>query len=185
MRHGSRKTFIGRRQMLTRVLLAAVLVGAAGCAAAPIYKPIEGGPVATGPGSLTEARKYLEGRWALESFEVHSPGRPVVTLRGMGTLVYDAFGNLRMEIRADQAASDALRAGGIDITDGTISSNGRTAVDIANRTLTYTIEGQPTGTGPLAMNRPRYWQVDGSLLTLTTKDDAGNVVTVGRWRKML
>jgi hypothetical protein len=89
-----------------------------------------------------------------------------------------------MEIRADQAAADALRAAGVDTTDGTISSNGRTAVDIANKTLTYAIEGQPAvGAGPLSMNRPRYWQVDGSLLTLTTKDDAGNVATVGRWRK--
>jgi adhesin HecA-like repeat protein len=184
MRHGLLDISIGLRSALPRVLLATVLITTAACAAAPINKPIEGGPVSTGAGSLTEARKYLEGRWALESFEVHPQGKPVVTLKGQGTLTYDAFGNLRMEIRADQAASDALRAGGIDITDGTISSNGRTVVDIANKTLTYTIEGQPAaGAGPLSMNRPRYWQVDGSLLTLTTKDDAGNVATVGRWRK--
>jgi len=184
MRHSLRKTLIGRRQALTRVLLVTAVVATAACAAAPINKPIEGGPVSTGPGSLAAARKYLEGRWSLESFEVHSPGKPVVTLKGQGTLTYDEFSNLRMEIRADQAASDALRAGGIDITDGTIPSNGRTAVDMANQTLTYTIEGQPAaGAGPLSMNRPRYWQVDGSLLTLTTKDDDGNVATVSRWRK--
>ena len=166
------------------LLTTAVLVSLSACAAAPIQKPIEGGPVATGRGSLTEARKYLEGRWGLESFEVHPPGQAVVTLTGMGTLTYDAFGNLRMEIRADQAVSELLRAAGIDIRDGVISSNGRTAVDVPNRTLTYVIEGQPAaGTGPLAMNRPRYWQVDGDVLTLTTKDDAGNPVSVGRWRK--
>jgi len=172
------------RFTLTGLLLATVALSLSACAAAPINKPIKGGPVDTGSGSLTQARKFLEGRWSLESFEVHPPGKAVVTLKGMGTLTYDDFGNLRMEIRADQAASDQLRAAGVDIRDGTISSDGRTAVDMANRTLTYTIQGQPAaGPGPLAMNRPRYWQVDGNLLTLTTKDDAGNVATVGRWRK--
>ena len=172
------------RSLSTRVLLAVVCASLTACKASPITKPIEGGPVATGAGSLTQARKFLEGRWALESFEVHPPGKPVVTLKGMGTLTYDDFGNLRMEIRADQAAADQLRAAGVDIRDGIISSDGRTAVDMPNRTLTYVIQGQPaTGTGPLAMNRPRHWQVDGNVLTLTTRDDAGNVASVGRWRK--
>jgi len=172
------------RSALTPVLLAIVVLSISACAAAPINKPIKVGEVDTGSGSVTAARKFLEGRWTLESFEVHPPGKPVVNLKGMGTLTYDDFGNLRMEIRADQAASDQLRAAGIDIRDGIISSDGRTAVDMPNRTLTYVIQGQPaTGTGPLAMNRPRHWQVDGDVLTLTTRDDAGNVASVGRWRK--
>jgi hypothetical protein len=170
---------------LTRALLGAVLLSVAGCAASPITKPIEGGAVGTGRGSLTEARKYLEGRWALESFEVHSPGKPVLSLKGQGTLTYDEFGNLTMDIRTDEATGDLLRAAGIDVQAGTISSSGRAAVDIQNRTLTYMIQGQPVGArGPLALSRPRHWQVDGTLLTLTTKDDAGNPASVGRWRKI-
>jgi hypothetical protein len=170
---------------LARALLGVILFVASGCAAKPIEKPIELGPVATGRGSVTEARKYLEGRWTLESFEVHPPGKPVVTLKGQGTLTYDDFGNLTMEIRTDQAGSDLLRAAGIDIQDGIVSSSGRTTVDMQNRTLTYVIEGQPAaGTGPLATSRPRYWQVEGSTLTLTTKDDAGNPASIGRWKRM-
>jgi hypothetical protein len=173
------------RSALTPVLLAIGLLSISACAGAPINKPIKAGDVDKGSGSVTAARKFLEGRWTLESFEVHPPGKPVVNLKGMGTLTYDDFGNLRMEIRADQAASDQLRAAGIDIRDGVISSDGRTAVDMPNRTLTYVIQGQPAaGTGPLAMNRPRHWQVDGDVLTLTTRDDAGNVASVGRWRKI-
>ncbi len=168
----------------TRALLGAVLFSVSGCAAAPINKPIDLGPVATGSGSLVEARKYLEGRWTLESFEVHPPGKPVVTLKGQGTLTYDEFSNLAMEIRTDQATADLLSAAGIDVQSGTISSRGRTAVDMQNKTLTYIIEGQPaSATGPLATRRPRYWQVDGNLLTLTTKDDAGNPASIGKWRK--
>ncbi len=170
---------------LTLALLGTMLITVSGCKAAPITKPLTGGPVDTGRGSLTEARKFLEGRWTLESFEVRPPGKPVVTLHGQGTLTYDAFGNLTMEIRTDEATSDLLRAAGIDIRDGIISSSGRTAVDMPNRTLTYVIEGQPVaGTGPLATSRPRYWQVESGTLTLTTKDDAGNPVSVGRWKKL-
>ena len=96
-----------------------------------------GGSAAT----LKEARKFLEGRWALESFEVRPPGRPPIVLKGSGVLNYDDFGNLRMEIRADQASSDLLRAAGINIRDGVISTEGRTAIDLQNRTLTYFLEG--------------------------------------------
>jgi hypothetical protein len=170
---------------LTHALLATVLVSLSACAGGPRERNVKLAPVDTGAGSLTAARKYLEGRWTLESFEVHPPGKQVVTLKGQGTLTYDAFGNLAMEIRTDEATSDLLRAAGIDIRDGTISSNGRTAVDMQNRTLTYVIAGQPAaGTGPLAASRPRYWQVEGTTLTLTTKDDAGNATSVGRWRKI-
>ena len=145
----------------------------------------KGGPVDTGPGSIVAARKYLEGRWTLESFEVYPPGKPMVPVKGQGTLSYDDFSNLSMELRTDVATSDQLRAAGIEIQDGTISTTGRTAVDMQNRTLTYVIAGQPAGnTGPLALSRPRHWQVDGNVLTLTTKDDAGKPVSISKWRKI-
>ncbi len=160
------------RSRLTRVLAAVVLAGLPACAAAPLDKRIEGGPVDAGAGSLTQARRFLEGRWSLQSFEVRSPGKPLVQLKGSGTLTYDEFSNLTIEIRADRASSDLLRASGIDIRDdGLISSSGRTAVDMPNRTLTYVIQGQPAaGRGPLALNRPRHWQVEGDVLTT---DDEG------------
>ena len=77
-------------------------------------RPIEMGPVDTGPGTLASARQFLEGRWHLESFEIHSPGKPPLVLKGTGTLTYDAMSNLRMEVRADAASADMLRAAGID-----------------------------------------------------------------------
>jgi hypothetical protein len=171
------------RSALTPILLASILFVAA-CAPAPINKPIKMGPAESGAGTVTSARKYLEGRWSLESFDVYPPGKPPTTLKGAGTLTYDDFGNLKMEIRTDQAVSDQLRAAGIEIgSDGVISSEGRTVIDMQNKTLTYVIEGQPVGNGPLALNRPRHWQVDGNVLTLTTKDDAAKPVSVSRWKK--
>jgi hypothetical protein len=165
------------------VLVAVLLAGNIACSAAPRQRPVEGGPVDTGAGTLTAARKFLEGRWTLESFEVYPPGKQPITLKGSGTLVYDDFGNLKMDIRADEASSDLLRAAGIDIRDGTISTDGRTTVDMQNRTLTYILAGQTASRGPLAPSRPRHWEVQGDLLTLTTKDDAGKPLSVGRWRR--
>jgi hypothetical protein len=144
----------------------------------------KGGPVNTGPQSLASARNFLEGRWVLESFEVRPPGKPPVVLKGSGTLVYDNMGNLKMDIRADEASADVLRASGIDIRDGMISTDGRTAVDMQNKTLTYVVKGQaPLIRGPLGVERPRHWVVEGDTLILTTLDDAGQPLSVGRWKR--
>ena len=174
------------RSVFARLILTVGLIPAAACTGSPSKRPVKLGPVAESAGSLTAARKFLEGRWALESFEIYPAGKPPMTLKASGTLTYDEFANLRMEIRADQTASDALRAAGIDIRDGVIATDGRTAIDMPNKTLTYVIQSQAAaaGTGPLAANRPRHWQVEGDLLTLTTKDDAGKPASMSRWRKI-
>jgi hypothetical protein len=45
---------------------------------------------------LAEARKFLQGRWALESFEVRPPGKAPIFPKGSGVLNYDDFGNMRV-----------------------------------------------------------------------------------------
>src|SRR5215203_5629646 len=109
--------------------VAALLAATVAYAGAP--RPLEQAE-SGGAKTLAGARKFLEGRWALESFEVRPPGRAPIVLKGSGVLNYDDFGNLRMEIRADEAASELLRAAGIDIRDGVISTDGRTAIDLQN-----------------------------------------------------
>jgi hypothetical protein len=173
--------------MLNRFFAMCLLTGlTAACAAKPINKPIDVGPVGSGPGSTTAARKFLEGRWSLESFEVFPPGKPPVVMKGSGVLTYDDFSNLKIEIRTDDKTADLLDQAGIINQGGMISSSGRTAVDMQNHTLTYILEGQPAGfvaTGPLATNKPRYWVVEGNVLTLTTKDADGKPLSVARWKK--
>jgi hypothetical protein len=162
------------------------IVGAIGCAPAPRQRPIRTTPIAQGPGTLQEARKFLEGRWSLMSFEIYPPGRQPVALKGSGVLTYDDFGNLRMEVRTDEETAKLLEKAGIATQGGVISSEGRTVIDLQNRRLTYVIEGQPTArdaSGPLAMSRPRYWEVEGDVLTLTTKDDSGEPLSVAKWQR--
>jgi hypothetical protein len=167
------------------VSTSALLVAVTACAAKPIEKPIAVAPAETGAGSLASARKFLEGRWVLESFEMRPPGKAPITLNGSGSLVYDEYSNLKMEIRADKASTNLLRTAGIDIRNGVISTNGRTAVDMQNRTLTYVLAGQtPTAApGPLDPSRPRHWEVQGDVLVLSTVDEAGQPLSVGRWKR--
>ena len=174
--------------MLIRILVVCLMAAQfAACAAQTRERPIYTGPVEEGAGSLTAARKYLEGRWSLESFEIYPPGSAPLRLNGSGTLQYDNFSNLTMELRADPATAEVLTKAGIVNDGGVVSTKGRVAVDMQNRTMTYILEGQPAGfvvTGPLSTRRPRHWVVEGDLLTLTTQDDAGKPLSVGRWRKM-
>jgi hypothetical protein len=142
--------------------------------------------IETGADSLTAARKALEGRWTLESFEVYPATGEPIRLAGTGRLEYDEFSNLNIEIRTDPATAERLRAGGLQTDGGILSSNGRAALDVQQKTLTYILDGQPAGaaaSGPLAMNRKRHWQIESGVLTLTTRDDAGKPVSVGRWKK--
>jgi hypothetical protein len=164
----------------------ALLAGAGACAKQSRVRAVEGGPVPTGAGTTKAARDYLEGRWSLLSFEVMPPGRDRIQVSGAGTLSYDAYGNLKMDIRVDDATSRALAGAGIPLENGVLSTEGRVAVDMTRKTLTYVLEGQPpigATSGPLATNRPRYWDVEGNILTLSTRDDSGNVLSVGRWQK--
>lgn len=172
------------RRFSCYLLLALAIAATAACHGAPRQKPIKAGPVDTGPQTLTAARSFLEGRWNLESFEVRPPGKPPIVLKGAGTLLYDNMGNLKMDIQADEASADLLRQSGVDIRDNRISTDGRAALDLQKHTLTYVLQGQaPLIKGPLGMERPRHWVVEGDTLVLTTQDDAGQPLSIGRWKK--
>lgn len=148
---------------------------------------IKAGPVTTGPGTLTAARKYLEGRWSLITYDIYPPGKPSVRLDGQGTLLYDDFGNLEMDIRVNEKTAILLEDVGIQITNGRLATKGRTAIDLQAKTLVFVLDGQPAfgkPSGPLALNRPRHWEVTENELTLTTKGDDGKPLSIGRWRKV-
>jgi hypothetical protein len=178
---------MGVERVWRAAAVAALLAAATACAAAARQRPLPLDRIESGPGTLAEARKFLEGHWTLESFEVRPPRGAPIAMRGSGVLNYDDFGNMRMEIRADEASSDLLRAAGINVRDGVISSDGRTVIDLPNRTITYFVEGQrsstATGGGPLAPNRPRHWEVTSDTLTLTTRDDSGVPYAISRWKR--
>jgi len=140
-----------------------------------------------GAGTTTSARKYLEGRWGLVSFDVYPPGKAPIALGGQGSLTYDGFGNMQFEVRIPPDAVEPLRLAGIPSNNGVVSLGGRTVIDMQAHTLSYVVQGQPPAgapSGPLALNRKRYWVVEGNVLTLTTKADDGKALSVAKWQKV-
>lgn len=169
------------------IVIAMFVTVAVSPGAAPLDQRIKLGPVETGPGTLTAARKYLQGRWELVSYEIFPPGQPPVSLKGKGTLFYDDFGNLEMEVRVDEETALVLEKADIRTTDGKLLTKGRTVIDMQARTLVFVLEGQPAfgaPSGPLALNRPRHWAVEGNELTLTTKGENDTPLSVSRWKKV-
>ena len=167
--------------LLRTVWLGAIIVVAAAMAFPSAQK------AETGRGSLAAARAYLEGRWSLTAFDVFPPDKPPVHVNGQGTLTYDKFGNMDVQIRVPPEAVEPLRLAGVETKNGVLSTTGRTAVDMQQHTITYFLPGQaPLGapSGPLALNRKRHWEVEGNVLTLTTKSDDGKPLSVARWEKL-
>ena len=169
-----------------RVVFLLALALSASCAAKPLDRPMRTGPVATGPGTLAEARAYLNGRWTLVSMDLFPPGQPPIHAGATGTLVYDEYANLEIALRFDADTTRAADLLGIPVPDGMLTTTGRTIIDVNTKSITYLLEGQAPNRAPahpLDTARPRYWEVDGNTLTLRTKDAAGNVLSVTVWRK--
>jgi hypothetical protein len=176
-----RHTWILRLSKACFRLLAMITALAITTGAAPRAQRAKGGPVETGPGSVAAARKYLEGRWGLLSFEVLPPGEPPIHVKGAGSLTYDAFGNLEVELRVDEATARLLEMAGIPSTKGVVSMSGRTVVDMQSRTLTYMLEGQP----PFGARRAR-WRSTGrdtgkSRATSSRSRRKGRTARRSRW----
>jgi len=119
------------------------------------------------------------------SFTIFDTNGTPIAMKGSGSLVYDDFNNMTMTLQADNATAALLAKAGIPMENNRFSTNGKVIVDMQNKTLRYVLEGQHISvtTGPMAIERLRHWDVEGNTLTLTTKDDAGKALSVGKWQK--
>jgi hypothetical protein len=170
---------MSRSRTLTALSIA-LLVTTAACT----YKP-RTEPPNSGQGTVTQARKYLEGTWSLVSFTVYDAKGAAVPMKGTGSLVYDDFNNMTMTLEADAATAALLAKAGLQMENNRFTTKGKTIVDMQNKTLKYVLEGQYISVtrGPMAIERLRYWEVTGNTLTLTTKDDSGKPLSVGKWQR--
>jgi hypothetical protein len=81
-----------RSLLLTGAMLA--VAASLACQAQPRQRPLDVGPVASGPGTIEFERRRLEGTWRLDRFEViDAAGAPRV-VRAEAILTYDEYGNL-------------------------------------------------------------------------------------------
>jgi hypothetical protein len=139
-------------------------------------------------GTLTDARSRLTGTWTLVSFDLFPPGEaPIQGAASGGTMIYDEYSNLKVDLRLTPGALKLAQKIGIPVTpEGAINTTGHAVIDLQRKALSYVLEGEKPlrqARHPLDTNLPRYWEVNGNELTLRTKDEKGTVLSVSVWRK--
>jgi hypothetical protein len=105
---------------------------AGGCAPAPIYRPIKGGDVDAGAGSLENVREQLKGTWALMAYEIYENGK-ARRLPAQGELIYDEFGNVKMHGELKRAATAAAAAPPPML----LNYSGRAVIDVKSHQLRF------------------------------------------------
>ena len=161
--------------------LAALLVVPACATSRPRQRPVEGGAVAAGPGTLASVRKQLEGTWNLVSADVVSAAGARMTVKASAVLTYDAYGNFAMKGELDDPAATAEQKAALNFT-------GRAVIDTQRQVLRLLDVQQPEGEfaklpSDMAALRERAYAFEGERLTLTVKDSKGRVTAVNTWRK--
>jgi hypothetical protein len=164
------------------LLPVAVLQVSSACATArPRQRPVEGGAVESGAGSLAAVRKQLEGTWNLVSAEVVSAAGTRTTIKASAVLTYDDFGNLSLKGSYDDPAATAEQTAALNFT-------GRAVIDTQKQVLRLLDVRESDGDfanlpAELAARRERAYSFRGDTLTLTVKDSKGNVTAVNTWRR--
>jgi len=164
------------------MLPAAVLVTVSACASSrPRQRPVEGGAVDAGAGSLAAVRGQLEGTWNLVSADVVSAAGTRMTVKASAVLTYDAYGNFVMKGEVDDPAATADQKAALNFT-------GRAVIDTQRQVLRLLDVKQSESEftalpAEMAARRERAYAFEGGLLTLTVKDSAGRVTAVNTWRK--
>lgn len=149
-----------------------------GCAAQPRTRPVELGPVNTGPGSLEYVRRQLMGTWELDSAELYSgPSREPRRIKGSGTLTYDEYANLRM--------NGKLVEGGGSLDPGLLHYEGRAVIDpVKSEIRLLDLQGSGlSGTSGEAMLGVRRFRIEGDLLHIVILDSSGQPTATVIWKR--
>ena len=170
-----------RRAVWVLVPVAVLLVLPACSTKRARVRPVEGGPVASGPGTLESVRKQLEGNWNLVSAEVVSATGQRTSIKASAVLTYDAFGNLSLKGAYEDPSATAEQTAALNFT-------GRAVIDTQKQELRLLDLQQSEGEfaalpAEMAARRVRSYAFKGDVLTLTVKDSTGKVTAVTTWRK--
>ena len=170
------------RAVVWMLLPVAVLAFVPACATSrPRQRPVEGGPVEAGPGSLESVRRQLEGTWNLVSAELVSAAGAKTAVKATAVMTYDAYGNLSLKGAYADPAATAEQTAALNFT-------GRAVIDTQRQVLRLLDVKQSEGEfaalpADMAARRERAYAFQGELLTLTVKDSTGRVTAVNTWRK--
>ena len=178
------------------VVLTALVVFTAACAAAPRQRPLNTKPVEEGTNSTTAVRKQFEGKWSLVSFKVSSADGRQADVDATGELTFDGFGVLAVNYKMSEQGLKGLASVGVTSPNPVISTTGRVVIDTQQHRITYIgddFEERALGfdpklaaqrANPFALERIRYYVLgDDGTLTLSTRYDNGRDAAVSHWKK--
>ena len=144
-------------------------------------RPIEGGPVATGAGSLEDTRRQLEGTWSLVSAEVVSAAGVRRGVKASAVMTYDGFGNFSIKGAFEDPAVATEQTSALSFT-------GRAAIDVQKQEL-HLLDLQQSDADfaklPAEMSaaRSRAYAFSLNQVTMTVKNAKGQVTAVNTWRR--
>lgn len=155
-----------------------------GCAPAPIYRPIKGGDVDAGTGSLEDVRERFKGTWALMVYEIYENGKPR-RLPAQGEMVCDEFGNLKMHGQLKRAATGTAAAPPPML----LNYSGRAVIDVKSHQLRLldVNEGKEPLPGAIAdavtPENVRRYDLKADTLALTILDAKGLPTASSSWKR--
>jgi hypothetical protein len=162
-------------------MLAVAALGA--CAAKPREMPLRTDRVEEGAGTLESVRRQLEGTWDLQSFETYPAPGKTVTQKARAVLTYDAYGNMTIDGRLEQAgdASPAAASRAAEF----LSYKGRIVIDVASQQLRVVGAEGDTAKLPAeaSTNLARKYAFQGDVLTLSMVDPKGQTTARTTWKK--
>ena len=150
-----------------------------GCAASPRQRPLDIGPIETGPGSLTATRKQLEGTWTLKTLQLVDRAGALRTVTAKGNLTYDEFSNMVIRgVVEDESVNGKLA---LDFT-------GRIEIDPSRREFRPAdlVSKTPASTpyaGPIPLDTVRQYQLTPTTFTVFYFDAAGKSVAIAVWNR--
>src|SRR5262245_5577152 len=159
----------------------ALLASCAGCAPAPINRPIKVGDVNTGANSVEAVRRQFQGTWTLEQYYVYE-GDKRRRLDAKAELVYDEFGNLKMrgELKhptPSQPAPVLLNFSGRAVIDPNTRQMRLMAVNSTGDAIPSAIADQ---VDPASL---RHYEFQGSNLWLTISGADGKPTASSSWKR--
>jgi hypothetical protein len=182
-----RRWILSRWRSITNIVMcAACLSLLPACSANPRMTPIEarerpikGGPVDTGPGSLQATRRALEGTWTLVSFSVVDASGAQRPVKASGQLTYDAYGSMTIHGKIEDEAQASATL---------LEYKGRIVIDTARKQFypADLVAGRPvdeTQLAPVSPDKARRYELTADTLTVTYTDAAGKPTAIASWRR--
>ena len=165
------------------VLIVAVAPLLAACPSAPRVRPVKAGDVNTGPGSLESVRRQLQGTWELVEAVVYDASGKTTPRKAEGRLTYDEYGNLTIGAKlADSTQPETSVSGLLCVQRTRRDRPGEESAGVDGfKSRLPSGEPIPTEVSP---EKVRDYVIQGSTLTLTSKDASGAPTARTTWRKV-